>query len=232
MWEGKETERLVKHFSGKWSKLTFSLLGWSIMWRKLHGRSRPRKGSVTEKSQRRALDMSTHLEPATKNKHIIHNLGDVSNIQCIDSYRKSVTESQLVFWPQVHVEGFFFAHIMFRLHGRVTVLYQKKYKVFLFSDSCALYYYNNACHSSECWSCLLGLSISISICEMLWEKRANARCPELENYSIPLFDVGLWCKLILTLCLFHILIPTTNLLLHFHKCTIAVSCFKGKRSCM
>lgn len=84
----------------------------------------------------------------------------------------------------------------------------------------------------QCWSCLLGLSISISICEMLWEKRANARCPELENYSIPLFDVGLWCKLILTLCLFHILIPTTNLLLHFHKCTIAVSCFKGKRSCM
>lgn len=75
---------------------------------KLHGRSCPRKGSVTEKSQRRALDMSTHLEPATKNKHIIHNLGDVSNIQCIDSYRKSVTESQLVFWPQVHVEGFFF----------------------------------------------------------------------------------------------------------------------------
>lgn len=112
MWEGKETERLVKHFSGKWSKLTFSLLGWSIMWRKLHGRSRPRKGSVTEKSQRRALDMSTHLEPATKNKHIIHNLGDVSNIQCIDSYRKSVTESQLVFWPQVHVEGFFFLHIL------------------------------------------------------------------------------------------------------------------------
>lgn len=82
------------------------------MWRKLHGRSRPRKGSVTEKSQRRALDMSTHLEPATKNKHIIHNLGDVSNIQCIDSYRKSVTESQLVFWPQVHVEGFFFLHIL------------------------------------------------------------------------------------------------------------------------
>lgn len=112
MWEGKETERLVKHFSGKWSKLTFSLLGWSIMWRKLHGRSRPRKGSVTEKSQRRALDMSTHLEPATKNKHIIHNLGDVSNIQCIDSYRKSVTESQLVFCPQVHVEGFFFLHIL------------------------------------------------------------------------------------------------------------------------
>lgn len=103
----------------------------------------------------------------------------------------------------------------------VTVLYPKKYKVFLsvvFSDSCALYYYNNACHSSECWSCLLGLSISISICEMLWEKRANARCPELENYSIPLFAVRLWCKLILTLCLFHILIPTTNLLLHFH-CT-------------
>lgn len=106
--EREKKQRLVKHFSGKWSKLTFRLLGWSIMWRKLHGRSRPRKGSVTEKSQRRALDMSTHLEPATKNKHIIHNLGDVSNIQCIDSYRKSVTESQLVFWPQVHVEGFFF----------------------------------------------------------------------------------------------------------------------------
>lgn len=52
--------------------------------------------------------MSTHLEPATKNKHIIHNLGDVSNSQCFDSYRKSVTESQLVFWPQVHVQGFFF----------------------------------------------------------------------------------------------------------------------------
>lgn len=128
MWEGKETERLVKHFSGKWSKLTFSLLGWSIMWRKLHGRSRPRKGSVTEKSQRRALDMSTHLEPATKNKHIIHNLGDVSNIQCIDSYRKSVTESQLVFWPQVHVEGFFFCILCSDCTGELLYFTKKNIK--------------------------------------------------------------------------------------------------------
>lgn len=128
MWEGKETERLVKHFSGKWSKLTFSLLGWSIMWRKLHGRSRPRKGSVTEKSQRRTLDMSTHLEPATKNKHIIHNLGDVSNIQCIDSYRKSVTESQLVFWPQVHVEGFFFCILCSDCTGELLYFTKKNIK--------------------------------------------------------------------------------------------------------
>lgn len=232
MWEGKETERLVKHFSGKWSKLTFSLLGWSIMWRKLHGRSRPRKGSVTEKSQRRALDMSTHLEPATKNKHIIHNLGDVSNIQCIDSYRKSVTESQLVFWPQVHVEGFFFLHILCSDCTGELLYFTKKNIKCSYSLTPVPSTITIMPATVQCWSCLLGLSISISICEMLWGKRANARCPELENYSIPLFDVGLWCKLILTLCLFHILIPTTNLLLHFHKCTIAVICFKGKRSCM
>lgn len=98
------------------------------MWRKLHGRSRPRKGSVTEKSQRRTLDMSTHLEPATKNKHIIHNLGDVSNIQCIDSYRKSVTESQLVFWPQVHVEGFFFCILCSDCTGELLYFTKKNIK--------------------------------------------------------------------------------------------------------